>query len=73
MMEDGLYQCDIVRLDKTRTGYEVTVKHGSRIISQEMPRRIYADLQWATGWNRPQGGQCIIKVTNGEIDEVGKL
>lgn len=72
MLPDGTYLCDVVRIDKTHTGYDITIKHGAHIFSQFMGSRIYADLQWATNFPRPQGGQCVFIIHKGKIDGVGK-
>lgn len=71
-LEDGLYLCEIVRLERTKQGYDITIKHGSHILSDSMPRRIYPDLQWATDWDRPQGGKCVFKIVKGKIEELGR-
>lgn len=71
-LEDGMYECAIVRIDRTNKGYDVTLKHGNHILTESMPKRSYADLQWATGFSRPAGGTCVVRIAQGHIVEVGK-
>jgi hypothetical protein len=72
-LEDGVWECEIVRLSPiTRDSFELTIKHGQRIMSLEVNKQMVRLLEWATGFGRPVGGVALFSLKNGKIDEVGQ-